>query len=253
MDASEQVGEHDSAVRPRSPVSIATSVLKQIAFLLVAVGLLAAYEHFNAGMSRTAAIVCLVAAAGIGFVPLRNLIRIVFRIEGKALHIAHAVGGLGLIALPMTGAVPGAPMLTHAALAPFAVMGGAQAMMHSNHPRNARQAAAMQNFASSLPQVAQFTNSSNLASPANAARAVSVLSDILTKAQALGETEMDADPGFQSAMSRVSTRLGANLGLDAVNLALTKMEANPATARAVPRLRQQLTAARKSIAGTKSR
>ena len=38
-------------------------------------------------------------------------------------------------------------------------------------------------------------------------------------------------------MSRVSTRVGANLGLDAVNLALTKLAANPAAAAAVPRLR----------------
>ena len=253
MNASEQLAPRDSAAPRRSPIFIATRVLKQIGFLLIAVGFLAAYEHFSAEGASTVGIVCLVAGAGFAFAPLRELIRIVFGIEGKALHIAHAVGGLGLIALPVTGAVSGEPMLTHAALAPFAVMGAAQAIMHSNHPRNARQAVALQGFAASLPEVAQFTKSDNLSSPANAARAVGVLSDILAKAQALGETELDADPGFQSAMSRVSTRFGANLGLDAVNLALSRMEANPATARAVPRLRQRLAAARMSIAGTRSR
>ncbi|MEO7103171.1 MAG: hypothetical protein ABI311_07245 [Gemmatimonadaceae bacterium] len=253
MDASEQFAAHDPASRRTSPAFIAIRVLKQIGFLLVAVACLAAYEHFSADGQSTAAIVSVVAAAGFGFAPLRELIRIVFGIEGKMLHIAHAVGGLALISLPLGGVVPGAPMLTHAALAPFAIMGAAQAMMHSNHPRNAQQAAALQGFAATLPEVAQFTNPNSLASPANAARAVTVLSDILSKAQALGETELNADPGFQSAMSRVSTRFGANLGLDAVNLALTRMAANPATARAVPKLRQQLTAARQSIAGTRPR
>lgn len=253
MDASESSTAREPAARRSSPASITARVLKQAGFLLIAVGFLAAYEHFNAEMSRTAAIVCLVAVAGFGFAPLRKLIRIVFKIEGKALHLAHAVGGLGLIALPVSGVVSGTPLLTHAALAPFAIMGAAQAMMHSNHPRNARQATALQQFVATLPEVAQFTNTKNLASPANAARAVRALSDILSKAQALGETELDADPGFQGAMRRVSTRLGASLGLDAVNLGLNRMAANPATARAVPKLRQQLAAARMSIAGTGTR
>ena len=106
--------------------------------------------------------------------------------------------------------------------------------MHQNQPRNAKQAAALRQFAASLPEVAQFAGAKNLASPENARRAIVVLSDILAKAQALGQTELESDPQFQSALSRVSTRFGANLGLDAVDLALNKLAANPATACAVP-------------------
>jgi hypothetical protein len=138
-------------------------------------------------------------------------------------------------------------------MAPFAIMGVAQAVMHQDHPRNAAQAAALQRFAASLPEVAQFAGSKNLASPENARRAVSVLSDILAKAQALGETELQSDPGFQSALRQVSTRFGANLGLDAVDLAVAKLAANPATAGAVPELRQQLALARRTIASAGSR
>ncbi|MGE5180321.1 MAG: hypothetical protein ACM3PF_14640, partial [Bacteroidota bacterium] len=139
-------------------------------------------------------------------------------------------------------------VLTGAALAPFQIMGAAQAVMHQNHPRNARQAAALQRFASSLPEVAQFASGKNLASPANAARAVAVLSDIIGKAQALGATELDSDPGFQNALARVSTRFGANMGLDAVDLALSKLAvANPSAARAVPGLRRRLVSARQSF------
>ena len=74
-----------------------------------------------------------------------------------------------------------------------------------------------------------------------------VLTDIVGKAQALGQTELDADPNFQSALGRVSTRFGAGLGLDAVDLALNRLAANPATAAAVPALRQKVVAARGAI------
>jgi hypothetical protein len=52
-----------------------------------------------------------------------------------------------------------------------------------------------------------------LSSPANARRAVAAVSDILTKAQALGQTELASDPAFRSALGQVSTRFGAGLGL----------------------------------------
>jgi hypothetical protein len=188
-----------------------------------------------------------VAAALFGFLPVRDVIRVLFRIEGKALHLVHALGGLALLALPLTGVVKGTPVLTHAAMAPFAIMGAAQAVMHQNHPRNPKQAAAMQRFAASLPEVAEFAGG-NLSSPANARRAVAALSDIIAKAQALGQTELESDPEFQSALSRVSTRFGANLGLDAVDLALSKLAANPATAGAVPELRKRVASARSAIA-----
>jgi hypothetical protein len=189
----------------------------------------------------------LIVGAVCGFAPLRDVLRLVFRIEGTALHIAHGLGALGLIGLPLSGAVPGTSLFAHSWRAPFAIMGAAQAIMHQTQPRNARQAAALQTFAASLPQVAQFTNSKDALSPANAKRAIAVLTDIIGKAQVLGETELDADPGFQGALRQVSTKLGASLGLDAVDLALRNLAGNPATASAVPGLERQLAQARQTI------
>ncbi|HEX3236684.1 MAG TPA: hypothetical protein VHR41_20995 [Gemmatimonadales bacterium] len=215
-------------------------------FLLVALGCLAGYEHFKVDGRSQAAIACLVAAALFGFAPVRDLIGMVFKVEGTALHLVHAVGALALAVLPLAGAVNGTPLLTHTAMAPFAIMGAAQALMHK--PRNPGQAAAMQRFAASLPEVARLAGPGALSSPANASRAVAAVSDILTKAQALGQTELASDPRFQSALSQVSTRFGAGLGLDAVDLVLGKLAANPATASAVPALRQRLALARRTIA-----
>jgi hypothetical protein len=241
---------HKGEVSMNRPVrSVAGRFLLHVFFLVIAVGCLAAYEHFKVEGRSDLSIASLVSAAIFGFAPVRDLLRVLFKVEGKALHAVHALGALALLALPLAGVVSGTPVLTHAAMAPFAIMGAAQAVMHQNHPRNAKQAAAMQRFAASLPEVAQFAGGS-LTSPANARRAVAVLSDILSKAQALGQTELDADPNFQSALSQVSTRFGANLGLDAVDLVLGKLAANPATAGAVPGLRAQLAAARRTISGT---
>jgi hypothetical protein len=228
--------------------AVAARVLMHLGFLLIAIGALAAYEHFSVEGRSGISYGFLAAAAGFGFAPLRDAVRIFFAVEGRALHLVHALGGLALVGLPLAGFISGGPVLTHAALAPFAVMGAAQAVMHQDHPRNAKQAAAMRRFAQSLPEVAQFTSAKALASPANARRAVAVLTDVLAKAQALGETELESDPGFQSALRQVSTRFGANLGLDAVELALGKLAANPATASAVPALRKQLANARRTLA-----
>jgi hypothetical protein len=109
-------------------------------------------------------------------------------------------------------------------MAPFAIMGAAQAIMHQDHPRNTEQAEALRRFATSLPEVAAFADSKVLRSPANAQRAVAALSDILAKAQALGETELESDPGFQQALQRSSTRFGVSLALDAVESALNNCE-----------------------------
>jgi hypothetical protein len=241
-----------SAVPRSSPGSAVARILLHIVFLLIALGCLAAYEHFKAVGRSDAALASLVGAGVFGFMPVRDLIRIVFRIEGTALHLVHGLGGLALIALPLTGAISGTPLLTHTAMAPFAIMAAAQAVMHQDHPRNAKQAAALQRFATSLPEVAQFAGG-NLSSPESARRAVAALSDILAKAQALGQTELEADPNYQGALSRVSTRFGTSLGLDAVDLALNKLAANPATAAVVPGLRQRLASARSTIARASSR
>ena len=253
LTASGQPGSQGPAERGRSLGSVATRILMHGGFLLISVGCLIAYEHFRAGGHSGASLVSLVAGAVLGFAPVRDVVRIVFKIEGTALHLAHGLGGLALLGLPVAGVVSGPPVLSHAAMAPFAIMGAAQAVMHQNHPRNAKQAAALRTFAASLPEVTQFTSSKNLASPANARRAIAVLTDILAKAQALGETELEADPGFQSALRQVSTRFGANLGLDAVSLALKRLAANPGTAGAVPELQKQLASARRTIAGAGSR
>jgi len=221
--------------------------------LVISISCLIAYEHFRAGGHSSASIVSLVAGAVLGFAPVRDLVRIVFKIDGTALHFVHGLGGLALLGLPVAGVVAGPPVLSHAAMAPFAIMGAAQAVMHQGHPHNARQAAALQQFAASLPEVAQFAGSKNLASPENARRAVAVLTDIVAKAEALGETELESDPGFQSALRQVTTRFGANLGLDAVSLVLGKLEAIPGAADAVPELRKQLASARRTLAGARSR
>ena len=215
--------------------------------LVLALGLFAAYGHFKLEGRSTAAVVSLIAAAICAFAPLRDVFRVVFRVEGTALHIAHGVGSLGLIALPVTGVVTGVPVFSQTWRAPFAIMGAAQAMMHQSQPRNAKQAAALQTFATSLPEVAQFADSKEPLSPDNAKRAISVLTDLIGKAEVLGETELDGDPGFQSALRGVSQRLGANLGLDAVDLALKNLAGNPATASAVPGLQRQLAQARQMI------
>jgi hypothetical protein len=221
-------------------------------FLVIALGCLAAYEHFAAEGQSNAAIVSLVAAAGFGFLPLRDLARVVFKIGGAALHGVHLVGGLALVALPLTGVVSGTSVLSHAALAPFSMMGAAQALMHSNQPRNAQQEAALRQFVASLPQIEQLAGAKSFSSPESAARAAAILSDIVGKAQVLGQTELDSDPEFQSALRQVTTRFGAGLGLDAVDVALNQLAANPATARLVPGIREQVTAARRTIAGSQA-
>jgi hypothetical protein len=129
-------------------------------------------------------------------------------------------------------------------MAPFAIMGAAQAIMHQNHPRNAQQAEALRRFATSLPEVAEFTRSGNLTSPENVTRAVRVLNDLISKAEALGETELQADPNFQSAWAQATTRTGLTLGLDSIDQAINRLAANPAAAPAVPELRRRLAQAR---------
>ncbi len=168
-------------------------------------------------------------------------------IEGKALHLVHGLGGLALIALPVSGLVSGTPMLTHAALAPFALMGAAQAVMHQNNPRNAQQAEALRRFATSLPEVAQFTKSGDLSSPANISRAVAVLTDLLGKAQALGETELQADPGFQAALKNATARVGLTLGLDSIDRAVNVLGASQADPASVRALRVKLAQVRGSL------
>lgn len=78
-------------------------------------------------------------------------------------------------------------------------------------------------------------------------RAVAVLTDLVTKAQVLGETELRSDPGFQGALRRVTTRFGLSLGLDVIDRSIGELSANPAAASAVPELRKRLSKVRKAV------
>lgn len=244
-------------VRPASPseaashppfARVAARVLVHVIFLAIALAFFAAWAHFKVAGRSTASLVSLGGAVGFGLMPLRDISRIFFAVEGTALHLLHGFGALAVAILPLTGVVSGGRVLTRAAMAPFAMMGAAQAVMHQNNPRNAAQAAALQRFASSLPEIGEFAGS-DLSNPANAERAMRVLTDIVGKAQALGETELASDPGFQSALRQASTRTGASLGLDAVDVVLNKLAKDPATAGAVPALRAKIAQARKVLAG----
>jgi hypothetical protein len=228
-------------------------VLLHLVFLVVAVACFALYQHFKVAGRSDLALGYLVAAAVFALLPLRDLLHVVFGVGGAALHLVHAVGSLILIAVPLSGFVSGTPLLTNTAMAPFAVMGAAQALMHGDHPRNAKQAEAMQSFASSLPALRGVSDGRQLATPAGARRAVVILSDIITKAQALGQTELQSDPRYRSALGQASAGFGAKLGLDAVEGVLGKLAANPATASYVPKLREQLASARRTIAATSTR
>lgn len=238
---------HDPTTPRRSLVALAGRFVLHVASLAVGIAAFVAYQHFSLQGNSTASLVSLIAAGVFGLAPIRFLLHEIFAAERTVLHLAHGLGALSLIGLTAGGVVSGGSLLPHAALAPFEIMGAAQAVMHQNHPRNAAQAAALQRFATSLPEVEVFAKPADLASPANAARAVAVLNDLIGKAQALGETELQADPAFQSALQRVGTHVGLSLGLDAIDRAIGSLAANPQTASAVPQLRQRLAAARKTI------
>jgi hypothetical protein len=220
------------------PKPAARSVFRRVLLyclsLLIAAAAFVAYQHFKLSGDSTKA--------------LRALIGELFTIESKVLHALHGIGGLAFVGLAAGGVISGQPLLNRAAMAPFAIMGAAQAVMHQNHPRNAQQAEALRRFASSLPEVAEFTRSGNLTSPENVARAVRVLNDVISKAEALGETELAADPNFQSGLARATTRTGLTLGLDVIDQAINRLAVTPTGASAVPELKRRLAKAR-SLAG----
>jgi hypothetical protein len=208
-------------------------VLLHCLSLLIAAAAFVAYQHFKLNGQSTAALVSLVTSGIFALAPVRALIGEMFAIEGRVLHALHGVGGIAFVGLAAGGFISGQPLLNRAAMAPFAIMGAAQAIMHQDHPRNAKQA-----------EVAEFTRSGNLTSPENVARAVHVLNDLISKAEVLGETELEADPNFQSAWARATTRTGLTLGLDTIDQAINRLAANPAAASAVPDLRRRLAKAR---------
>lgn len=224
-------------------------ILMHAGFIVTAAALYVAHEHFAAQNQSMPSLACLLGAAGFAMAPLRAILGELLGLESQVLHLVHGLGGLAIVGLSLGGVISSRPLLTHAALAPFAMMAAAQAVMHQDHPRNAQQAEALRRFATSLPEVEQIAKGGTLTSPQSAARAVSVISDLLAKAQALGETELQADPGFQSALRQVTTRFGLSLGLDSINGAINTLAKNPAAAGAVPGLRRQLAKAREASDG----
>jgi hypothetical protein len=234
----------------RRPHALLARLARNLLYVLVAFGLLAAYEHYSLHHQSTESLACLVGAGGFALAPVRAILHVFFALESRVLHLVHGLGGLAFIGLAAGGTIKGGPVLTHAAMAPFAMMGAAQAIMRQNNPRNAEQAAALRRFATSLPEIERFTRAKDLTSPANIARAVAVLSDLIGKAQALGETELNADPEFQSALRKATAHAGLTLGLDSVDKAIGRLAENPQAAGSVAKLREQLAAARKTVAAT---
>jgi len=234
-------------VQEPAPRRVFHRILLHCLSLLAAATAFVAYQHFKLTGQSTTALVALVASGIFALAPVRALIGQFFAIEGKLLHALHGIGGLVFVGAVAGGFISGQPLLKRAAMAPFAIMGAAQALMHPNHPRNAKQAEALRSFATSLPEVAEFTSSGNLTSPENVARAVHVLNDLLSKAEVLGETELAADPNFQSAWARATARTGLTLGLDTIDQAINRLAANPAAAAAVPDLRRRLAKARSLV------
>jgi len=234
------------------PKPAARSVFRRVLLhslsLLIAAAAFVAYQHLKLNGDSTKALLSLVAAGVFALAPIRALIGELFTIESKVLHALHGIGGLAFVGLAAGGVISGQPLLNSAAMAPFALMGAAQAIMHQNTPRNAKQAEALRRFASSLPEVAEFTRSGNLTSPENVARAVHVLNDLISKAEVLGQTELEADPNFQSAWARATTRTGLTLGLDVIDQAINRLAVTPSGASAAPELKRRLAKAR-SLAG----
>ena len=231
-------------VQSPDPPRVFRRIALHCLLLLLAAIAFVAYQHFKLHGQSTQALTSLLAAGVLALAPIRALIGEIFSVEAKVLHALHGIGGLAFVGLAAGGVISGQQLLNRAAMAPFAIMGAAQALMHPNHPRNAKQAEAMRRFATSLPEVAEFTRSGDLTSPENVGRAVYVLNDLISKAEALGETELEADPNFQSALARATTRTGLTLGLDAVDQGINRLAANPAAAAAVPALRERLAKAR---------
>jgi hypothetical protein len=91
--------------RPRqwTARSIVGRILLNCGFLLIAVVAFGAYEHFKLHGESTQSLVSLLLAGGFGFAPIRALVRELFVIEGKLLHLVHGVGGLVLGGLALGG------------------------------------------------------------------------------------------------------------------------------------------------------
>ena len=95
------------------PPSRARTVLVHFAIFVScaagALGLFVCYQHFRDSGQTGLSTGCVIAAALLALVPLRALLREIFGIEGKVAHLMHGLGGLALVALPVSGAGDGHP------------------------------------------------------------------------------------------------------------------------------------------------
>jgi len=246
FEAKQSVPEPQPVPRRRGR-SLLGRLALHLAFVAIAIVAYAAHEHFRLAGDSTLALASLVAAAGFGLAPVRAVAHEVLAIEGRVLHLVHGAGALALFGLTAGGVISGGPILDRAAMAPFAIMGAAQALMHQDRPRSREQAAALRRFATSLPELRGVTGGRELRSPEDVRRAASILGDLLAKAQALGETELRADPGFQGALHQATARFGLTLGLDVADQAITRLAESPGGAAAAPELRRRLAAARTAL------
>lgn len=220
-------------------------LLVSAASLVAAAVAFAAYEHLRLEGASTEATAALVAAAALAMSPVRWVVHELFAIEGALLHLVHGVGGLVVMGLTFGGVFSGRPVLDHAALAPFAMMGAAQSLMHQ--PRNAEQAVALRRFVTGISSLQTLTRSGTLDSAANARRSVAILSGLVADAQSLGETELRSDPAARNALQRTLLRTGVSLELDSVDEALGRLAENPAAASSAAELRKRLAAARRTL------
>lgn len=212
-----------------------TKLLLRLLALGISVGFYLANRHYRLTGESEPAMWALGGAIVFGYAALHGVF-------GRLRH-------LGLSAAALLGALgywKGGPTVGQGAQSAFAVMAAMQTLTHQDHPRSAQQAAALRDFAQSLPAVAQFAGG-DLTSPENAARAMRVIGNILSKAERLGATELAADPKYRNAVHRLTMRAGLTIGLDSVDEVLQRCLGNPTIGpqaaelqARVRKLRQQL-------------
>jgi hypothetical protein len=204
-------------------------------FVVLALGLYLTYRHYNLAGRQAPALASLGGAAVFVWAAIRGLL-------GRLRQLAFVL----VPAAALLGYWQGAPLVDQFAQSPFAIMGAMQAVTHQNHPRSAEQAAALRQFANSLTEVGSFAGG-DLRSPANAARALQVIGNIVTKAEYLGATELRSDPGFQNALRNTALRTGIGWGLDTADAALRSFGGNASIARQVTELQQRLREVRRRL------
>ncbi len=231
---------------PQRSRSLWLSVLIHAASFIAGLCCLAAWRVLRLDGNSAASMGALVAAGLLLLSSLHLVLDAVFALERRLRHAVHLVAGLGFAGLAAGGHLNHLPVLNDAALAPFAMFGAVQALMHSGQPRNPEQAAALQHFLSGVREIEGLDFSGR--SLEGTQHTAAVLKDLVTRAQVLGPTELRSDPGFQSALRQVTARSGLSLGMDNLGGAIDRLASQPGGERAAHELRRELAAARRQIA-----